>query len=73
MSANFHLAVYAFLAALGIGLIFSKSAERKCDAQLDKLVYRPGQSEVSMRASALWWLLEGLLLATCGALNYLWR
>jgi SSS family solute:Na+ symporter len=73
MSANFYVAVYAFCTALFFGLLFSRRAERKSDAQLERLVYRPGQGRESRRASALWWLLACSLLAACGVLNYLWR
>jgi 4-hydroxybenzoate polyprenyltransferase len=73
MSANFYVALYAFFTALCAGLLFSRRAERKTDAELEKLVYKPGQSHESTRASALWWLLACSLLAACGVLNYFWR
>jgi solute:Na+ symporter, SSS family len=73
MSANFYVAVYAFLTALGIGLLFSRRAERKDDTQLKGLVYERGQSSTSAPVSITWWILACLLLAACAALNYLWR
>jgi SSS family solute:Na+ symporter len=73
MSANLYVALYAFCTALFVGLLFSKSAERKTNVELERLVYRPGQNQESARASALWWLLACSLLAACAVLNYLWR
>jgi len=73
MSANLYVAIYAFCTALFVGLLFSRRKERKSDAQLEGLVYRPGQGGESTRASALWWLLACLLFVACGVLNYLWR
>ena len=73
MSANFYVAVYAFVTALSVGLLFSKRAERKSVADLIGLVYEHGQSGGSTQASAAWWLLAGLLLVACATLNYLWR
>lgn len=73
MSANLYVALYAFGTALSLGLLFSRRAERKSDAQLERLVYTPGQGHESTRASVLWWLLASSLLAACAALNYFWR
>jgi SSS family solute:Na+ symporter len=73
MSANFYVAIYGFVTAIGVGLVFSRRAERKSDDQLETLVYRIGQSSGTMHDSAFWWFLSCLLLAVCGILNYLWR
>jgi hypothetical protein len=73
MSANFYVAVYAFLTALGVGLLFSRRAERKDDIHLKGLIYERGQNRVSAQSSIAWWILACLLLAACAALNYLWR
>jgi solute:Na+ symporter, SSS family len=73
MSANLYVAMYAFSTALFVGLLFSRTAERKTDAELELLVYRSGQKSESSRASVLWWLLASSLLAACAVLNYLWR
>jgi SSS family solute:Na+ symporter len=73
MSANFYVAVYGFLTALGIGLLFSRRAERKENTHLKGLVYERGQSTVSAQASITWWILACLLLTACAALNYIWR
>jgi 4-hydroxybenzoate polyprenyltransferase len=73
MSANLYVALYAFFTALSVGLLFSRKAERKSDAQLERLVYTPGLNRESTGASALWWLFACSLLAACGALNYFWR
>jgi SSS family solute:Na+ symporter len=73
MSANFYIAIYAFLTALIVGLLFSRQAERKNDSELEGLVYVYGQNNESTRASVTWWFLACLLLASCATLNYLWR
>jgi len=73
MSANFYVAIYAFAVALAVGLIFSRPADRKEDAQLKSLVYRRGDPDESMQPSPTWWLLACLLLAACGVLNFYWR
>lgn len=73
MSANFYVAIYAFADSLAVGLLFSNKAERKSSAQLAGLIYGSGQESESERPSAIWWILAGLLLAACAALNYLWR
>lgn len=72
MTANFYVAIYAFAASLAAGLLFSRGGERKSEAQLERLVWRPGV----LRYAAprwRWWMLAGLLLALCVALNVLWR
>ncbi len=73
MNANFHSAVYAFLTSLALGLGFSGTADRKSPADLKNLTYWSLEGGKVPRASAGWWLLALLLLATCAALNYLWR
>ncbi len=73
MNANFHSAVYAFLTSLGLGLGFSGTADRKAPGDLKNLTYWSLEGGKVPRASAGWWLLALLLLATCAALNYLWR
>jgi SSS family solute:Na+ symporter len=73
MSANFYVAVYAFVTSFTVGLLCSRQAERKSNAQLEGLVYMYGQTSKSMRPSVTWWVLASLLLAACATLNYLWR
>lgn len=72
MTANFYVAMYAFAAALGAGLLFSGGGERKSEAQLEKLVWRPSVLRYAAPGWR-WWLLAVLLLAVCVALNILWR
>lgn len=73
MSANFYVAVYSFLASLGMGLLFSRKTERKSDLQLERLVYWGRHPGDPAQVSAVWWLLAFLLLAACVMLNYVWR
>jgi len=71
MSANFHVAMFAFTIALGVGLTASRPHERKSLAELDSLVCS-SRSLALRQVPALWWLLAGALLASCIFLNILW-
>jgi SSS family solute:Na+ symporter len=74
MNADFHVAAYAFFTSMFMGLLFSKSSERKSEAELRLLVYhRKGDDEHREGGSVLCWLLAGTLLGCCALLNYLWR
>jgi SSS family solute:Na+ symporter len=73
MNANFYAAMLAFLTALVVGVVFSRTAERRCDAQLEKLVSRLGTKSEITAPSKLWWMLATALLLTCAWLNYVWR
>jgi SSS family solute:Na+ symporter len=72
MSANFYVAIYAFAVSLAIGLVASRRAERKSEAQLATLVYSP-RADVLGPTSTAWWLLAGALLAACVVLNLMWK
>jgi len=71
MNANFHMAAYAFLLSLGVGLMASMRSPRQDRSRLDKLVYRGELGD--SHASPAWWVLAVLLLAACASLNYAWR
>lgn len=73
MSANFYIAMVAFLAAIIAGLAFSRRAERKSDVELERLVCRLGGANGITSPSKLWWTMAAALLATCVLLNYWWR
>ncbi len=72
MSANFHSAVCAFVASLGIGFFFSREKERKGEDQLRGLVYGARDIRRLLPASPLWWILACTLIGVCAALNYFW-
>jgi solute:Na+ symporter, SSS family len=73
MNANFYIAIYSFVTALVIGVAYSRTAERKSDAQLEKLVCRLGKAGGVTLPSRLWWVLATALLVACAFLNYVWR
>ena len=73
MSANFYIAMVAFVAALIAGFASSRPGERKSDAELDLLVYRHRGVGAVASPSRLWWTLAAALLSTCALLNYWWR
>jgi SSS family solute:Na+ symporter len=70
MTANFYIAMFAFIAALASGIFFSSQGEARNDAALDALVFRAG---AVASPSRLWWTLAVALLACCALLNYSWR
>ncbi len=73
MNASFHAAVYAFCASLAGSVLLSRKAERMSAEKLELLVYKPDSEGRSPGAMVRWWILAGLLLVLCAALNYLWR
>ncbi len=73
MSANFYIAMVAFIIAMIAGLAFSRPEERKSDAELDLLVYRRRGKDGLESPSPLWWTLATILVCVCAFLNYWWR
>ena len=73
MSANFYIAMVAFVVAMIAGLAFSRPSERKSDIELDRLVYRRRGDGALPSPSRLWWALATILVCACALLNYLWR
>lgn len=73
MSVSFYTAAFAFVTALGTGIIFSRPEERKSSAQLEQLVYQRGSADEATASSKLWWMLATLLIISCALLNYIWR
>ncbi len=71
MSANFHAAIYAFCTSLALGWLVSSSAFTTSTQAQKGLVFqwRVGVAEDSY----LLWILSLLLLASCLALNLIWR
>lgn len=73
MSANFYIAIVAFVVAVLAGLTWSRRTDRKSEAELDILVYRHRGTDAVAAPSQLWWTLAAALLCTCAFLNYWWR
>ena len=73
MSANFYIAIVAFIVAITAGSVFSRSADRRSEGELDLLVYRQKGAGAVLAPSRLWWMLAAALLSTCALLNYWWR
>jgi len=73
MSANFYIALFAFLPALIVGMFFSRPTDRKSNAELEMLVYSQTGANPVAKPSRLWWALAGVLLLSCALLNYWWR
>lgn len=73
MSANFYIALFAFFAALIVGVLFSRPGDRKDDAELEMLVFSRAGANPVKRPSRLWWALAAVLLLSCALLNYWWR
>jgi solute:Na+ symporter, SSS family len=71
MSANFHVAVYAFLAALAITMLVSKPRSSEAEEPSSSLASIGAHGQIP--PSRVWWLFACLLLLTCGVLNYIWR
>ncbi len=69
MSSNFYAATYAFLTALVVGWLTSKSGE---EGRSPSAILR-WQGAGLKDSPALLWILSGLLLACCVALNVYWR
>ena len=72
MNANFHGAVYAFVATYAVGWLFSSKKTRSLSPQMSALGFnwRVGKLQQGTR---LIWVLSILLLLSCGAMNILWR
>lgn len=69
MNSNFYAAIYAFLTALAVSWLASGSAAR---ARSPRPMLQWGSAGLK-KTPALLWILSGLLLACCVALNVYWR
>jgi solute:Na+ symporter, SSS family len=73
MSVNFHSAACAFVVSLIVGLLCSRSKDRRVDLQSRHLTYTASQIGSLLPTAPLWWLLASALLAACIALNIYWQ
>jgi SSS family solute:Na+ symporter len=72
MNANFHGAIYAFIAALSVSW-FGSPRGREGDFLAGRRVMSSTQSILTGQGTGLLWTLSALLLAACLALNVFWR
>ena len=72
MTANFYVAIAGFVTSLLVGIAASRLESQKTRAKMDSLVFDPA---IGLRKNPgiLWWVLAGILLLCCAALNYIWR
>jgi SSS family solute:Na+ symporter len=73
MSANFYIAIFAFIASLAGAMAFSQRGDLMSEAALDSLVYRRTGRGAVASPSPLWWTLAAAIVACCALLNYWWR
>ncbi|HTB96298.1 MAG TPA: hypothetical protein VK716_04770 [Terracidiphilus sp.] len=73
MTANFYIAISGFAVALLTATAFSRRDERKGAGTLNSLTYGSGKVGAVASPSPLWWIMAGMLLISCGLLNYIWR
>lgn len=72
MSANFHIAIYAFLTTLLVSLVISALSRQTEASSSTGLIFnwRPASR---IQNNKLLWILSALLISTCILLNILWR
>lgn len=73
MSANFYIAISAFITSLAFCIAFSIPADRRTETELAGLTFQPTGANAIARPSRLWWALAFTLLASCAVLNFWWR
>jgi solute:Na+ symporter, SSS family len=73
MSANFHVAIYAFCTAITVGWLvslFDRASSPQTSTGSLVFEWRAGSQKGSTR---LLWVLSAILIAACFTLNWIWR
>jgi len=72
LTASFYVAILAFSISLAVTFLVSRRVDA-APAKLSGLVYEWKFLRAELKESPAWWFLAASLLATCAALNYVWR